>query len=61
MHRINSCEKWTDLHDTSVEQRKKIWVDPWQESNPWPPENRAVVVARMRIANQILTSSENKK
>ena len=26
-------------NDTSLGQRKKL--SPWQETNPWPPENRA--------------------
>ena len=29
-------ERWVDQHNTSVGQ-----MSPWQESNPWPPEQRA--------------------
>ena len=32
------CEKWSDHHDTSVEQRKNL--SPQQESDPWPPEHQ---------------------
>ena len=34
-----SCEKWTDQHNTSVEQRKN--PSSRQESNPWPPKRSA--------------------
>ena len=36
---VMKCEKWTNQHDTSVEQRQNL--SPRQESNPWPPEHHA--------------------
>ena len=33
-----SCEKWTDQHDTSVGQGKNL--SSRQEFNQWPPEHR---------------------
>ena len=34
----NEMWRWINQHDTSVGQRKIL--SPWQELNPWPPENR---------------------
>ena len=33
------CEKWSDQHNTSMEQRNNL--SPRQESNPWPPKHCA--------------------
>ena len=33
------CERWVNLHDTSMRQRKNLSLR--EESNPWPPEHPA--------------------
>ena len=38
MNMTKTREKWTDQHDTNVEQRKNL--NPRQESNSWPSEHR---------------------
>ena len=36
---VTKCGKWTDQHETSMEQRKNL--SPQQESIPWQPEHWA--------------------
>ena len=51
---LNVCESWIDQHDKSVWQKKILSLR--QESNPWPPEHRAVALStelRELMENQV--------
>ena len=39
----DKCERWVNLHDMSMGQRKN--PSPRQESNPWPPEHQVGVLS----------------